>query len=310
MFCKYCGKQVPDDINFCNFCGGDLRGGARPVQSAPKNPTPQVVYTYENLPQGSNGGKKRNSGKGALITVLVLVLVLLAGVGGFFGYEKYMDYKEDSDSKIEADKDTDSSKKSSKTKDKDKEKDKDKNDDKDSSKKKKEGSSKKEKKDLDIKTGSEITKGRKDMTGKTLWFSRDGETRASSYWEFLDKDTARLVNSDGSYYEGEYVVMEGEAGMKYTEIAFPEYSVTYDELKTTLEANKKTYSDCMDYVILSFNNMYEYDVYGEQLSDEPSEKTFYYGATYDEDGYYLYEIVGCNTAEYYYFIDYDYDYGY
>lgn len=37
MFCKNCGKEINDDIKYCNFCGNDVRR---------LNPTPKNIYNF------------------------------------------------------------------------------------------------------------------------------------------------------------------------------------------------------------------------------------------------------------------------
>ncbi|WP_028236106.1 zinc ribbon domain-containing protein [Pseudobutyrivibrio sp. MD2005] len=291
MFCKFCGKNLPDDANFCNYCGGDLRENSqtihKPVQEVrpSRAAEPQPVYNY------NPGANKPKKGKGILIVIIALILVLLAGIGGFYAYENYMDSKEDSDSRIESTKNDDSKK--------------DKKDKKSDSKSEKK-SSKKNKEKPEVKKEAKLDKGFQDMSGKTLYFSHDAETIADSYWEFITDKECRLYNSDGSYLEGEYAVVTGDAGMRYTEKEFPEYSLTYDELESAVEANKETYTNSMDYVVVSFIGLVEYSAEGDVISDEPYPTTFYYGMTYDMDSYYVYELTGSNTAETYYFIDYDY----
>lgn len=294
MFCKFCGKNLPDDANFCNYCGGDLRDVSQTIHK-PVQPTrvsqaaePQPVYNY------NPSANKPKKGKGVLIALLALVLVFLAGIGGFYAYEKYNDSKEEDDSRIETSKNTDS-----KQKDTNKEKEKANN-------KKDVKTENKKREKLDVKEAEKIAKGYMDMSGKTLYFSHDAETIADSYWEFTSDKECRLYNSDGSYYEGQYVVMEGDAGMRYTEKAFPDYGITYSELKSAVETNKDAYTNSMDYVVISFNDLVEYSALDDVVSDEDYPTSFFYGMKYDMDSYYVYELTGSNTSETYYFIDYDY----
>ncbi len=103
MFCKNCGKQLTDNVPFCDGCGAPQ--GAAPVQPPPNQPNytaPQPFQPYSNLTsqqpmyqktafkgkqvstgssghvQFRNGGKKGGCLKGILIGVGVLVVLLVA----------------------------------------------------------------------------------------------------------------------------------------------------------------------------------------------------------------------------------------
>lgn len=43
MYCIHCGKEIPDDAEFCTFCGksvSDRLPGQEGAQAAPQSPAP------------------------------------------------------------------------------------------------------------------------------------------------------------------------------------------------------------------------------------------------------------------------------
>ena len=143
------------------------------------------------------------------------------------------------------------------------------------------------------------------MSSKTLYYTYDGKTRAGSYWEFVDKETAKLVFNDGGYYQGTYKFLEGETGMLMTEMYYPQYGLTFDELYSTTAANKKQDDTCIGYVAIVFDNLIEYDASGNVVDDEPANNVLYYGVNYKTDEGILYSVVGGSSAEYYNFIEFE-----
>lgn len=126
MYCPSCGKQIEDDAKFCPHCGKDVdatddapqqqSAGAVPPPPAPVPPTPQpsgvtppptaipaaappsTPPSYQpttapamGVPPASAAGQPAKKGSSCwLIGCIVLaVLVLLGGVGGYFGW-KYL----------------------------------------------------------------------------------------------------------------------------------------------------------------------------------------------------------------------------
>lgn len=46
MFCKFCGRQIPDDSIFCSYCGQKLDGSGRPAEESPaKEKKVEFVYS-------------------------------------------------------------------------------------------------------------------------------------------------------------------------------------------------------------------------------------------------------------------------
>lgn len=48
MFCRYCGKEVPDDAKFCIHCGEALSSPTQPISPTPAN-IPQIYDRAGNL---------------------------------------------------------------------------------------------------------------------------------------------------------------------------------------------------------------------------------------------------------------------
>lgn len=98
MLCPKCGSNNDDHSKFCLSCGGPLNQ-AVPTQTPapPANPVPPYQAPYQP-PAAPTKAKK--GGKGCLIAVLVVFLVLVvAGVGIFFALSN----KDDKDEKTTTD---------------------------------------------------------------------------------------------------------------------------------------------------------------------------------------------------------------
>ena len=48
MYCKYCGKEIDEDVNFCPHCGKSQQGEPQPV--APSEPNRATVAVAEDKP--------------------------------------------------------------------------------------------------------------------------------------------------------------------------------------------------------------------------------------------------------------------
>lgn len=73
MFCRYCGKEIPDTAKFCRYCGKNLEAaeGKQTVQQ----PEKQMVRQSEKQPE-----KKKNVVLLILCVVLALLLVAVVGL--------------------------------------------------------------------------------------------------------------------------------------------------------------------------------------------------------------------------------------
>lgn len=83
MYCPNCGNKIPDESNFCLYCGYKINAAASEnkqqenasQQTRPQG-TPQQVYTYEGeVPQKKSGG----------CLVWIILLVIIVAVFVFFG---------------------------------------------------------------------------------------------------------------------------------------------------------------------------------------------------------------------------------
>ncbi len=69
-YCRNCGRQIPDGVKFCNYCGSSQ--SERTVQ-----PAPQYEYSNRDEKQFGNGGGRN---KILLILISILVIFLIASV--------------------------------------------------------------------------------------------------------------------------------------------------------------------------------------------------------------------------------------
>ncbi len=89
MFCKNCGKQLPDTAKFCDGCGNRIQ---QPTQQVVRQPQYEKQQYGGNQPRHNggyrgNGSKKKTIiiGSSALALVLVVVLVVVFAFGGGSG---------------------------------------------------------------------------------------------------------------------------------------------------------------------------------------------------------------------------------
>ena len=69
MFCSKCGKQIPDDAKFCNFCGQTTGTGSTPPP-APK-PAPKRALCMNC----GGTGTKRSTVKMVLSVIIFLIFI-------------------------------------------------------------------------------------------------------------------------------------------------------------------------------------------------------------------------------------------
>lgn len=114
MFCKKCGKELPDNTTFCSGCGAQLKPsnkskyeGGEPLEDGKTPFVPPVVPIRQanpvqpvfNSPMNVNEPEppeENNSKKGIVIAIIAIILAIALIVGGFF-LIKYMKEKKDSD---------------------------------------------------------------------------------------------------------------------------------------------------------------------------------------------------------------------
>ena len=71
-FCNKCGGKLPEGVRFCPFCGNSI---AAPTPA----PTPEPVIKPAPTPAPAPAKKK---GKGKGIAAVILIIALLAAIGG------------------------------------------------------------------------------------------------------------------------------------------------------------------------------------------------------------------------------------
>lgn len=83
MYCKKCGKQIPDDSRFCSYCGTDnSMDGADHATNETTVISSQT--SNEHRPQGADSGKKKKK-----TGLVIFVVVLIAVIGCAFYYVSY-----------------------------------------------------------------------------------------------------------------------------------------------------------------------------------------------------------------------------
>ena len=87
MFCKYCGKELPDGSNFCKHCGKKLMDDAetQPAENVTQTPTPAAAQAVSSTPisdtfkNAMQDGKKKK----VIIGVIVAAVVVIVAIVGF-----------------------------------------------------------------------------------------------------------------------------------------------------------------------------------------------------------------------------------
>ncbi len=88
MFCTECGKTVPDESQFCPFCGTELGRAAVPAPAPPPEATVPLQSQQPQPPPPPTAPPHRAqpSGSGTLIAVLVAVVFVFLVLGGIGAY--------------------------------------------------------------------------------------------------------------------------------------------------------------------------------------------------------------------------------
>lgn len=85
MFCKNCGKEIPENTNFCNYCGAALNNGAA-QNTQPNSRTygqqqstahSQPVNTAPHSPSSKKSSTKKKVG---MVLVCLQILMLIGGI--------------------------------------------------------------------------------------------------------------------------------------------------------------------------------------------------------------------------------------
>ena len=82
MFCYNCGKEIPDDMIFCPFCGIQVAEDELEGDSDQQTLGSDVGNQKQNEIKPNKQPKKGNS-KTAVIIVAIIAALVVAGVAGF-----------------------------------------------------------------------------------------------------------------------------------------------------------------------------------------------------------------------------------
>lgn len=84
MFCTNCGKQIPENSNFCTYCGASTGNIPQPMQNQQqfRQPYQQPFNQYPQKPKKGKGG----------VVALVAVLIIALIVTGIFVVPRIIDY--------------------------------------------------------------------------------------------------------------------------------------------------------------------------------------------------------------------------
>jgi len=73
MYCKFCGKTIPDDATFCNYCGKSLNGSDENTASLNE----EILVQNINTKMQKSMSKKR---AWIISSILLVVLVIATSV--------------------------------------------------------------------------------------------------------------------------------------------------------------------------------------------------------------------------------------
>lgn len=75
MFCYKCGHELPNESNFCCYCGTDLTGTEKAAQQ-------QATQQMQATLQEPKGKRKKKKSKKGLVAVLLVAVLMVAAAGG------------------------------------------------------------------------------------------------------------------------------------------------------------------------------------------------------------------------------------
>lgn len=85
MFCRNCGKEIPENVKFCNYCGADQNN--RSAQNTQSNPrtygqqqAPAHSQSVHTVPQSSNVKKNNTKKKVGIVLVCLQLLMFIGGI--------------------------------------------------------------------------------------------------------------------------------------------------------------------------------------------------------------------------------------
>lgn len=82
MYCNKCGNKLDKDAKFCNKCGTPIKSNFERGSNAPFVSGEDNVKNKDSI---KNKKKKPFNKSGILISILILVCIIVAGIAGYFG---------------------------------------------------------------------------------------------------------------------------------------------------------------------------------------------------------------------------------
>lgn len=85
MFCRNCGKEIPENTNFCNYCGAAQKNGsAQNAQANSRTYGQQQSATrsksVNTVSHSSNSKKSSTKKKVGIVLVCLQILMLIGGI--------------------------------------------------------------------------------------------------------------------------------------------------------------------------------------------------------------------------------------
>ena len=85
MFCKKCGKQIPDDANFCPYCGKHLNGEIPPQKNnSIRNIIIGAIVFILFVTALTTRNNSTDSASGAGMMNLLMIIVIISIFVGIF----------------------------------------------------------------------------------------------------------------------------------------------------------------------------------------------------------------------------------
>ncbi len=82
MFCEKCGKEIPDDVKFCRYCGSSTEGNVSEIENENKSSDNSISSTVN--PKEVHKKKRK-----VIVIAVIAIAVLVIGSAACLGY-RYM----------------------------------------------------------------------------------------------------------------------------------------------------------------------------------------------------------------------------
>ena len=95
MFCKKCGKKIPDDSVFCRYCGTDNSFDdviETPEKEITKKNEDSANNSKEEQPLNTNTAKKKTKKTGFVVLIVLIALLAVFAALSFYYYENMTVY--------------------------------------------------------------------------------------------------------------------------------------------------------------------------------------------------------------------------